>query len=475
MLLEIVACVSIIVIALLARLSWWRQRCNQLIPNVQFSFFNPLGAVMDYDGFEISGKKYAVHLGLLSAFRKWSNTFREYPLFCTWITYAPFILIHKSEAVKDLVQVKKIFKRVGFITSFNQFAAKAFLLVTEPSGKIEGSCSPLASRATCSRATSPSSTSTRTSSMHYGVNIGALENESKQYVEALHRSLDLGMARVLKFWQWPNLFYWNSNTGKGAANHLKVVHDFSRTIIEDRKRRYLNGEKADDSSKYKSLLEVLLKLHIEDQALDEKGVRQEVDTFIVALQATIKWALYMIGHHPEVQEKIHQEVDSVLEGNGDKPLSVDDLSDLKYLDCVLKECNRIYPSVPLFGRHIFEETKIFYNIETLAFSRWLYRTQRSFRYCDDVLPAQRRRYFPDPEKFDPDRFLPENKQNIPEFAYVPFGAGPRNCVGRWFGEMEVKTMVCHILRNFSIHSLDSRRQSVAGHEPHSPVVAARSH
>ncbi|GIX78237.1 hypothetical protein CDAR_509161 [Caerostris darwini] len=100
MLLEIFACVSIIVIALLAKLSWWRQRCNQLISNGEPSFFNPLGGVLDYDGFEISAKKYAVHLGIISAFRKWSHTFKKYPLFCMWITYAPFVLIHKSEAVK---------------------------------------------------------------------------------------------------------------------------------------------------------------------------------------------------------------------------------------------------------------------------------------------------------------------------------------------------------------------------------------
>ncbi|GIY71039.1 cytochrome P450 4V2 [Caerostris extrusa] len=323
-----------------------------------------------------------------------------------------------------------------------------------------------------------------------GVKIGALENEGAQYVRSLHRTTNLVMARVLKFWQWPDILYWISKAGREAAYHIKEVHNFSRSVIQDRKQRYLNGEKGDDSIKYKSLLEVLLKLHIEDQALDEKMVMQEVDTFMVAghdtAAAAVKWALYLIGLHPEVQEKIHQEVDSVFEGDAQRPLSVDDLNDLKYLDSVLKvddiwyakdlmpsdrkksrktrtwfpsafvspttnighaeECNRVYPSVPMFGRHIFEETKICgYTLpkgaSAVVLTYFLHRNE-------DV--------FPDPEKFDPERFGPESRISIPEFAYIPFGAGPRNCIGRWFGEMEVKTMVCHILRNFTLHSLDSR-------------------
>ncbi|GIX78198.1 cytochrome P450 4V2 [Caerostris darwini] len=479
MLLEIVACVSIIVIALLAKLSYWRQQCNQLIPNNQRSFFNPLGEVFDYDGFEISGKKYAVHLGIISAFRKWSNTFKKYPLFCVWITYAPFVLIHKSEAVKDLLQVKKniqkswiyyffqavcgkgLFtcertqwkdRRKLFAPCFQSNMLKGYLTVfNEHSLKfVKYLMKEMESNFTCVDVPISLSTLDIVCECIMGVNIGAFENGSKQYVESLHRSLDLVMARVLKFWQWPNLLYWNSETGREAASHSKVVHDFSRTVIEDKKRRYLNGETADNSSRYKSLLEVLLKLHIEEQALDEESLRQEVDTFIIAghdtVATTIKWALYLIGLHPEVQEKIHQEVDSVLEGDTQRPLSVDDLGDLKYLDCVLKECNRLYPSVPQFGRHISEETKLCgytapKGSSAIVMTYFLHRDE-------DV--------FPDPEKFDPDRFLPENKNKIPEFAYVPFGAGARHCIGRWFGEMEVKTMVCHILRNFSLHSLDPR-------------------
>ncbi|GIX78240.1 cytochrome P450 4V2 [Caerostris darwini] len=492
MLLEIVACVSIIVIALLAKLSWWRQRCNRLIPNVQFSFFNPLGAVLDYDGFEISGKKYAVHLALIAAFGKWSNNFRKYPLFCTWITYMPFVLIHKSEAVKDLLQVNKNIEKswiyyfvqavVGkglftcdstqwrdrrklFAPCFQSNMLKGYLTVfNEHSHKFV----KYLMKGTENEFTSidfPISLSTLdiVCECIMGVEIGALENGSKQFVESLHRSSDLAMARILKFWQWPDFLYWNSETGKDAAYHKKVVHDFSRTVIEERKRRYLNGEKADDSSRYKSLLEVLLKLHIKDQALDEEGVIQEVVTFIIGghdtVAAAIKWALYLIGHHPEVQEKIHEEVDSVLEGDPQRPLSVDDLGDLKYLDCVLKECNRLYPSVPMFGRHIFEETKICGYIAPKGASAIV---MAYFLHRDEDV-------FPDPEKFDPERFFPENKNKIPEFAYVPFGAG--TVVRRDGGEDHGVPHFEKLLP--SLFGLEG--QNVARHEHHSTVFSASSH
>ncbi|GIX90349.1 cytochrome P450 4V2, partial [Caerostris extrusa] len=148
------------------------------------------------------------------------------------------------------------------------------------------------------------------------------------------------------------------------------------------------------------------------------------------------------------RRKIHQELDSVLGSDSKGPLSVADLKELKFLDCVLKECYRLYPPSPLFARKISEEISICgYKIP-----------KRTTVVVSPFLVHRDENVFPVPEKFDPERFLPENSANISECAYIPFAAGPRNCIGRVFAEMEVKVLVCHILRNFSLHSLDSRDQ-----------------
>ncbi|GBM55269.1 Cytochrome P450 4V2 [Araneus ventricosus] len=156
------------------------------------------------------------------------------------------------------------------------------------------------------------------------------------------------------------------------------------------------------------------------------------------------WAIYLIGQYPEVQAKLHEEIDRVFGEDRIRPVTEMDLKNLQYLDCVLKECNRIYPVAPFLGRNVKEETKICgstipKDTTSIIVTYFLHRDEE---------------VFPDPEKFDPDRFLPENRVNIPEFAYIPFSGGPRKCIGYKFAEMEAGTIMCSILRNFTVESLN---------------------
>ncbi|GIY31058.1 cytochrome P450 4V2 [Caerostris darwini] len=116
-----------------------------------------------------------------------------------------------------------------------------------------------------------------------GVKIGALQNEAEQYVSSLHRLLDVAMSRIWKFWQWPDFIFHSSKTYRENLQYLRIAHGFSRRIIKEKKLSYINREMREGSRRPKCLLDVLLKLHMEDKVLDEEGVRQEVDTFIAAV------------------------------------------------------------------------------------------------------------------------------------------------------------------------------------------------
>ncbi|GIY98342.1 cytochrome P450 4c3, partial [Caerostris extrusa] len=265
----------------------------------------------------------------------------------------------------------------GCITVFNEHAQKLVEFLHEETSK-EFTCveSPLA---LCSLDIA--------CDYILGVKIGALQSEAEEFVSSLDRLLDVAMSRMWKFWQWPDFLFHCSKTYRANLQHLRIAHGFSRSII-----------------KKKTV----------DQVLDEEGVRQEVDTFIVAGHETIaiavKWALYLIGLHHDVQEKMHQELDSVLGADNKGPISIADLNELKFLDCVLKECYRLYPVTAGFGRKISEDISICgYKIH-----------KRTHIIVSPFLVHRDEDVFPDPEKFDPERFLPENRAHIPECAYIPF-------------------------------------------------------
>ncbi|EPQ05806.1 Cytochrome P450 4V3 [Myotis brandtii] len=135
-------------------------------------------------------------------------------------------------------------------------------------------------------------------------------------------------------------------------------------------------------------------------------------------------------------------------GNSDRPVTLEDLKKLKYLECVIKETLRIFPSVPIIARGLNEDCDVGgYNIvkgsQILIVPYALHRDQK---------------YFPDPEEFKPERFFPENSMGRHPYAYVPFSAGPRNCIGQRFAMMEEKVILSCILRHFWVECNQKREE-----------------
>ncbi|KAK1341777.1 hypothetical protein QTO34_016526 [Cnephaeus nilssonii] len=189
----------------------------------------------------------------------------------------------------------------------------------------------------------------------------------------------------------------------------------------------------------------------EGNKLSHEAIREEVDTFMFeghdTTAAGINWALYLLGCYPEVQKKVDNELDEVF-GNSDRHVTLEDLKKLKYLECVIKETLRIFPSVPIIARELNEDCDVGgYNItkgsQLLIIPYALHRDPK---------------YFPDPEEFKPERFFPENSTGRHPYAYVPFSAGPRNCIGQRFAMMEEKVILSCILRHFWVESNQKREE-----------------
>ncbi|GFU76304.1 cytochrome P450 4c3 [Trichonephila clavipes] len=152
----------------------------------------------------------------------------------------------------------------------------------------------------------------------------------------------------------------------------------------------------------------------------------------------------MLGIYPEIQRKVHQEIDDVLGDDEDRQITLDDIKNLKYLDCVLKESRRLWPPTPFIARDLDEDVVIDGCLIPKGTS------------CGILIFMLHRDpdVFPNPEKFDPNRFLLENSTGRHPFAYIPFSAGPRNCIGQRFAVFEAVTVMATILRKFKVKSLD---------------------
>lgn len=203
-------------------------------------------------------------------------------------------------------------------------------------------------------------------------------------------------------------------------------------------------ERRSSTQPRKDLLDMLLRARDEDgQPMSDAQLRDEVMTLFLAGHETtaiaLSWACYLIAQNPEVEEKLAEELRTVL---GDRVPTPEDLGQLRYTEMVLKESMRLYPAVWGVGRRAKTECELGgYRVpagSNIFILQWL--TQRDARF------------FPDPERFDPERWRedPVRSGKIPRFAYFPFGGGPRVCVGASFAMMEGILLLAMIQQNYRL-------------------------
>lgn len=200
------------------------------------------------------------------------------------------------------------------------------------------------------------------------------------------------------------------------------------------------------------LLSMLL-LAVDDEGdgrgMSDTQARDEAMTMFNAghdsTAATLSWIWYLIATNPEVEARLLEEVDTVL---GGRDAMYADVSRLSYTDMVIKETLRLYPTTwALFAREAIAPVEIGgYPIQPGGWTG----LNRAWVYVFPWITHRDPRYFDNPLKFDPERFSPGRSDNIQPFTYIPFGAGPRACIGAALASMEMVLIVATVLQRYRV-------------------------
>jgi cytochrome P450 len=226
-----------------------------------------------------------------------------------------------------------------------------------------------------------------------------------------------------------------------TVNNLQFYHALDQL---EEYARFLIQERRKNPTPRKDLLALLLQAKDEaGEDLPEQTIIDEIKTFLVTGHETsgyaLAWTWWHLTQYPDVLEKVKAEIATVL---GDRNATFEDVAQLTYTRRVIEESIRIYPPIWLFTRKSIHPFNV-QNYEIPAKSNIIICAYTLHRHP---------RYWPNPEQFDPDRFLPENVAKRPKLAYLPFGAGPRVCIAGTFAMLQIPLILATMLQKVEIQN-----------------------
>ncbi|KAK9870275.1 hypothetical protein WA026_006362 [Henosepilachna vigintioctopunctata] len=310
------------------------------------------------------------------------------------------------------------------------------------------------------------------------------------YAMAVMKMCDIIHLRHTKLWLYPDIIF-NFTKYKDYQNKLLgTIHGLTRKVVKSKKAAFAQGirgsiaevpeefkTKISDKTEAKTVVEGLsfgqsagLKddLDVDDDVgekkrmafldllieasqsgvvINDEEIKNQVDTIMFeghdTTAAGSSFFLCMMGAHPDIQDKVMEELDEIFKGS-DRPVTFADTLEMKYMERCLMETLRKYPPVPLIARQLRRDLK-------LASSDLVVPAG-----CTVAIPTFRvhrlPEIYPNPDKFDPDNFLPERTANRHYYAFIPFSAGPRSCVGRKYAMLKLKILLSTLMRNFRVIS-----------------------
>ncbi|XP_011310560.1 cytochrome P450 4C1 [Fopius arisanus] len=248
--------------------------------------------------------------------------------------------------------------------------------------------------------------------------------------------------RMMRPWLHPDFIFRLTRSGRKFYKITKEAHAFVDYFIAEKIKNY-DPMHEEELHTYKPVIDTLIDHMMVSKDLTPEELRYEFVTLFVAMFETVEGVscliLSMIAMYPEVQEKIRQEINNVCKSDY---ISESEVSDLVYLEMVIKECLRLFPVGPVLPRKITEDIKLSTCTvpKDISVFMLIFSTHRNPKYWKD------------PEKFIPERFAPENSKDRHPYQYLPYSSGLRMCPGPKYGVVCAKILMAKILRSYYLTS-----------------------
>ncbi|KAL6256425.1 hypothetical protein P5V15_012538 [Pogonomyrmex californicus] len=298
-----------------------------------------------------------------------------------------------------------------------------------------------------------------------GISLQGLDSFQQQYRNIINQLTEIMVYRALRLWLYNDWVFLLTSKGRQQKRLVKIGHRFTQKIIAERKlyHEQINGQYLKTSDKNTSaeednsenitikkrrlvMIDMLIAASREGH-LTDSDIEEEINTFIAAgyetTTMTLCYILCLLAEHKDIQNRVREEINAVMHESGGK-LTMQSLQKLSYLERCIKETLRLYPVVYIIARNTSEDVKL-----------QSYLVPAGTSILISIYGVHRDpNYWPNPEIFDPDRFLPEKIQNQHPYSYLPFSAGPRNCIGQRFALLEMKSIITSLIYNFYLEPIE---------------------
>ncbi|KAJ0062255.1 hypothetical protein NL108_002609 [Boleophthalmus pectinirostris] len=275
------------------------------------------------------------------------------------------------------------------------------------------------------------------------------QESTSEYVSAIVEMSDLIMDRRLKMLHHWDFIYWKTQQGQRFKRALSIVHGYTRDVVQKRRAlisQQTKGRLSMAAQRRKDFVDIILSAQDEDgQGLSDEEILAEANTFMFAGHDTtasaICWTLYNLARHSDYQEKCREEVMELLKEQNGQEIQWEDLTSLPFTTMCIKESLRLHSPVQAVTRKYTQDMALPGN-----------RTVPKGVICLVSIYGTHHNpmVWSNPHEFDPMRFDPNNREAQSSSAFIPFSAGPRNCIGQKFALAELRVVVALTLLRFRL-------------------------